>query len=69
VPTIDESHQYIRKDDPELFDKQRKDALDLAVYLIDNNANFIDIIKDINTEIDDCLKGMENALVGDNLIT
>lgn len=64
VPTLDESHHYIRKDDSNLFDKQRKDALDLAMYLTDNNANFIEIIKDINIELDDYLDRIGERLNG-----
>lgn len=67
VPTMNESHQYIRKDDPDLFDKQCKDAMDLAVYLTDNNANFIDIIKDINIEIEDGLNRIRKRLSGERL--
>jgi len=55
VPTLDESSQYIRKNDFELFNKQCKDAFDMALYLTQNNANFINIIKDINTEMDNYL--------------
>lgn len=56
APTLDKS---IREGNCQLFNKQCKEVLDMSCYLIENNADFIGTIIDINTEIDECLKRLE----------
>ena len=55
VPTLDKSNQDMRIENFQLYKQQCKDALDLTFYLIENTADFIDIINFINTEVDECL--------------
>lgn len=59
VPTLDESNRYIRKEDCQLFKQQCKEALEMTFYLIENNVDFIAVIKDIDTEIDECLNRLD----------